>query len=131
MDNEAMLLQLLEACEVAERDATALARRTGSEPLSALLRESALQYGRAASEIRAAWPSEATMPGTPARRDHPIGDGEDPVALWERIEGETLTYFRDAYDTSLSPELADAIRRHLEAGIRRLDQLRLLHAIDA
>jgi hypothetical protein len=131
MDNEATLQQLLHACEAAERDAMALARRTDSEPLCALLRESALQYGRTAGEIRAAWKGQADLHGAPARRGHRIDDGADPVALWESIEGETLTYFRDAYDTSLSPELADAVRRHLEAGIRRLEQLRQMHAIDA
>lgn len=132
MDNDAMLQQLLDACDAGRRDAMALARRTDSEALRALLRESALQYAHAADEIRAAWRGHPEPRRRPERRGaRAEAPGEDLVALWEGIEGETLTYFRDAYDSMLSPELAETVRRHLEAGIRRLEQLRQLHAFDA
>ncbi|MGZ8979121.1 MAG: hypothetical protein ACXW2D_00115 [Burkholderiaceae bacterium] len=107
-----------------------LAERTEIEDLRHLLQECAQQYRNAADDIRMVWSAdtgEAVNPdGGRHGLDLHVDDGGDAVALWERTECETLTYFRDAYDTTLPPRLAATVKRHFEAGVNRLERLRKL-----
>lgn len=125
-----LLQQLLDACHDGRQGAMKLARRTHAEPLKALLEESARQYRSAADEIRTVWNNDAHGAGEPRGLDRLQGidavSGEDIAASWELAECETLTYFRDAYDVALPPPVADAVKRHYEAGLSRLERLRKL-----
>ena len=126
-----LLQQLLEACNEGREGAIHLAARTDSEGLRTLLHESAQQYRCAADDIRTVLSVDADGPAhSEDRHEHEVrlqvDDGADAVAVWERTECEALTYFRDAYDTPLPPQLAATVKRHLEAGISRLERLRKL-----
>lgn len=125
-----LLQQLLDACHDGRQGAMKLARRTHAEPLKALLEESARQYRSAADEIRTAWNNDARGADEPRDRHgvHAVdaAGGDDIAASWERAECEALTYFRDAYDGALPPPIADAVKRHYEAGLSRLERLRKL-----
>lgn len=132
MDDETpaeLLQQLLDACNQGTKGAIHLAERTEIEALRAFLHESAQQYRRAADDLRTVWKNGSSGGGsTDRRRDTEIGlvaDG-DVVAFWERAECEALTYFRDAYDTPLPAPVADTVKRHFEAGVKRLERLRKL-----
>lgn len=130
MDKELLLQQLLDACHDGTQGAMKLARRTHAEPLKALLEESARQYRSAADEISLVWkndtPEEVATRGRARAHGIDAGGGDDIAASWERAECEALTYFRDAYDGTLPPRIAEAVKRHYEAGLSRLERLRRL-----
>jgi len=133
MDNETpseVLQKLLAACSEGRDGAMQLARRTDVEILRAFLYESAQQYRRAADDIRTVCMKDAAGIALGTTRDHrlrePIAADDDVVASWERTECAALTCFRDAYDLPLPPALADAVKRHLEAGVNRLERFRKL-----
>lgn len=128
-----LLQQLVEACHDGRQGAMKLARRAHAEPLKAFLEESARQYRSAADEITHVWNNDTRDDRMPRGRAriHGVDDvrgGEDIAACWEHAECEALTYFRDAYDGSLPPPIAEAVKRHYEAGLRRLERLRKLRA---
>ncbi len=130
MEHEAtseLLQQLLAACNEGSKGAIELAGRTDILPLRDFLHESAQQYRRAAEEILSVLQAEAPA----SLSDATMGAEGDPAhddiaARWERTDCEALTYFRDAYDTPLPAVLADTVKRHLEAGVTRLERLRKL-----
>jgi hypothetical protein len=129
-DSEILLQQLLDACRQGRQGAIRLARQARAEPLRSLLEESAQQYECAADEIRTMWnpePRTGAPPGPHGGRSEAVA-GEDIAASWERAECEALTYFRDAYDGGLPEPLREAVRRHYEAGITRLERLRSMQA---
>jgi hypothetical protein len=133
MDKEMLLQQLLDACHDGRQGAMKLARRTHAEPLRALLEESARQYRSAVDDIRTVWRNDTQGDPRPARgrvRAHAVDAGgvEDLAASWERAECEALTYFRDAYDGPLPAPIAEAVKRHYEAALSRLERLRKLRA---
>lgn len=127
-----LLQQLLDACHDGGQGAMKLARRTQAAPLKALLEESARQYRSAADEIRNVWKNDTRHDLEPRDRvgvdDVEARGGDDIAASWECAECEALTYFRDAYDGTLPPPLADAVKRHYEAGLDRLERLRKLRS---
>ena len=135
MDNETpseLLQQLLAACNEGRDGAMQLAGKTDIEPLRAFLYESAQQYRRAAEDIRTVCMKDAAGIALEIARDNrsrePDPADDDVVDAWERTECAALTYFRDAYDLPLPPALADAVKRHLEAGVNRLERFRKLQA---
>ena len=126
--NSKLLQRLLAACNEGSQGAIRLAHRTDVAPLRDFLQESAQQYRRAADEILAALQKDGqplTANGS-AVQDSTVEHDEDIVASWERTDCEALTWFRDAYDTELPSMLADTVKRHLEAGVTRLERLRRL-----
>lgn len=128
---EELLQQLLDACNEGREGAINLAERTEFEDLRSFLHESAREYHRAAEDIRMVWNTHAGEAVTSGGRHEPrfsVDDAGDAVALWERTECEALTYFRDAYDTPLPAPVAETVKRHLEAGVSRLERLRKLQA---
>jgi len=138
MDNETsseLLQQLLAACNEGRAGALQLAQMTDIEALRAFLYESAQQYRRAADEIRKVCVHDTEGMALAIPRDkwscEPTLTEDDVVASWERTECEALTYFRDAYDLPLPPALTEAVRRHLEAGVNRLERLRKLRLTPA
>jgi hypothetical protein len=129
-----LLLQLLAACRKGNHGAMRLAERTEVEALRTFLHESALQYRRAEDDLRTVLSTDAG-PDCAALRDRPDAEGpdhgdrgvhDDIVSAWEHTECSALTVFRDAYDAPLPSPLADAVKRHFEAGVCRLEQLRKL-----
>lgn len=138
MSNESpaeLLHQLLAACHAGNHGAMRLAERTEVEPLRSFLHESALQYRRAADDLRTVLSTDAGPDLTARLRDRFNVEGaecadrtahDDIVAAWEHTECSALTVFRDAYDAPLPSPLADAVKRHFEAGVCRLEQLRKL-----
>jgi hypothetical protein len=123
-----LLQQLLDACDEGKHEAIKLAEQTEIEALRAFLHESARQYRRAAEALCATGQVRAA----PTRRAHVLDDANarvaDIAAIWERAECEVLTYFRDAYDTPLPDPVADAVKRHFEAGVNRLERFRKLQS---
>ena len=126
-----LLLRLLDACSDTEDDARRLAQSTKVESMKSFLHESAQQYRRAADDLGNALRDEVRVEPVahrrPERRPAEL-DTDDVAALWERAECDALTFFRDAYDTTLPADLADTVKRHYEAGIARLERLRKLQA---
>lgn len=131
-----LLLRLLNACSDTEDDARRLAQSTKVESMKSFLHESAQQYRRAADELgnalRRETPVETPVePASHVRRHHRLvssTDADDVAVLWELAECDALTFFRDAYDTTLPSALADTVKRHYEAGLARLERLRKLQA---
>jgi hypothetical protein len=131
--NEETIAELLEgllvACNAGRRSALELAQGTDIEvPARDLLLESARQYRHAADDVRKAWDGAAMASMGGRRAAARRGAAEDPLVAWERIECELLTYFRDAYDAPLPASIAEVVKRHYEAGVRRLERLRELQA---
>ena len=130
-DTSAELLhRLLDACNEGNTGAMRLAQQTEVESIRIFLQESAQQYRRAADDLRTVLktPIGARAPAAREARSgqDDIDEGDDIVARWERAECHALTYFRDAFDSELPSPAADAVKRHFEAGIDRLERLRKL-----
>lgn len=124
-----LLQQLLEACDEGKQEAIELAERTEVEALRAFLHESARQYRRAAEDICATGQVRQRTAGDRSREVPAAGAVLDDVAsTWERAECEVLTYFRDAYDSELPDPVADAVKRHFEAGVTRLERFRKMQS---
>jgi hypothetical protein len=127
-----LLRQLLAACHEGNHGAMRLAERTEVEALRIFLHESAQQYRRAADDLRTVLSTDAVPDFPPQLRDRSNAEGtdngahDDIVAAWEHTECSALTVFRDAYDAPLPSPLADKVKRHFEAGVCRLEQLRRL-----
>jgi hypothetical protein len=121
--------QLLVACSGSRQGAIELAALTDDDALRDFLYDSAQQYRRAEDDLRMTLKDEACEPPVAAsrRRRHvrPLHGG-DVAATWERAECETLACFRDAFDIRLPSPLAEAVRRHYEAAVKRLERLRRL-----
>jgi hypothetical protein len=124
--------ELLVACSGSRQGAIELAALTDDDVLRDFLYDSAQQYRRAEEDLRMTLKDElgeppATAAGRRRRHVRPLHGG-DISATWERAECETLACFRDAFDIRLPAPLAEAVRRHYEAAVKRLERLRRLQS---
>lgn len=124
-----LLGQLLQACDDLSGRASRLAALTALDrDQRALFQQRAVQYRRAATEIRAMLTDDPTRPTREVDRlDTLPGTGvEETLLAWESAESHGLTCFRDAYDARLPAPLAATIKRHFENGLAGYEQLRVL-----
>jgi hypothetical protein len=125
---ETLLSSLLSTCEATAAIATRLAGRARQESLRSLLQSRALNYRRAANEIR----SHGGMLGIEEEADALALDEDDELAciesVWEAVECSALICFRDALDADLPAEVHAAVRRWIEDGVSALEHLRTRRA---
>ncbi len=126
---ETLLSSLLSTCEATAAIAARLAPRARQEFLRSHLQDRALNYRRAANEIR----SHGGMLGIEEEADSlALAEHDEQLAcidsVWEAVECSALICFRDALDAELPAEVHAAVRRWIEDGVSALERLRARQA---